>query len=79
MQGAYYTPDNVVEFIIEKTLTPIIFKKMIEELKKAGWSDSDLKGYDSIEDILNPENMPKNPKHIQKMFNSIGTVKGGNR
>ena len=75
MQGAYYTPDDVVEFIIEKTLTPIIFRKIVEGLKKAGWSDSDLKGYDSIEDILNPENMPKNPKHIRKMFDSIGTIK----
>jgi len=75
MKGAYYTPNDVVEFIIEETLIPIIFNKMIEGLKNSGWSDTDLKGYDSIEDILNPENMPKNPKHIRKMIESIETIK----
>jgi len=75
MQGAYYTPDDVVEFIIEKTLTPIIFQKMIEGLKDAGWSDKDLKGYNSIEDILDPKSMPKNPMHIRKMIEYINSIK----
>lgn len=75
MKGAYYTPDDVVEFIIEKTLTPIIFRKMVEGLRESGWSDIDVKGYSSIEDILTPENMPKNPKHIHSMVNSIDTIK----
>jgi type I restriction-modification system DNA methylase subunit len=75
MQGAYYTPDDVVEFIIEKTLTPIIFGKMVEALKESGWSEVDLKGYDSIEDILSTENMPKNPMHIRRMIESINGVK----
>jgi type I restriction-modification system DNA methylase subunit len=75
MQGAYYTPDDVVEFIIEKTLTPIIFRKMIVGLKESGWSDTDLKGYDSLEDILRAENMPRNPKHIRKMIDSIDNVR----
>jgi len=75
MQGAYYTPDDVVEFIIERALTPIIFRRMVEGLKQSGWSDTDLKGYDSIEDILSPENMPKNPKHIHRMIDSIDAIK----
>jgi SAM-dependent methyltransferase len=75
MQGAYYTPDDVVEFIIESTLTPIIFRKMVEGLRESGWSDTDLKGYNSIEDILNPENVPKNPRHIRKMIDLIDTVR----
>jgi hypothetical protein len=75
MKGAYYTPDDVVEFIIENTLIPKIFNKMIEGLKKSGWSETDLKGYNSIEDILSPENMPKNPIHIAKMIESIETIK----
>ncbi len=75
MEGAYYTPDDVVEFIIEETLMPIIFRKMIEGLKKSGWSDTDLKGYNSIEDILNPANMPKNPMHIRNMIRSIETIR----
>lgn len=72
-QGAYYTPNDVVEFIIEHTLTPVIFRKMVEGLKNTGWSDIDLKGYKSIRDILN--DLPKNPKHIKAMVESIGTIK----
>lgn len=75
MQGAYYTPDDVVTFIIEETLAPILFRKMIEGLRNSGWTDVDLKGYDSIEDILKPENMPKNPKHIENMVGSLGTIR----
>jgi len=75
MQGAYYTPDDVVEFIIEETLTPVLLRKMIEGLRDSGWSDADLRGYERIEDILNPQNMPKNPKHIRNMINSISTIK----
>jgi len=75
MKGAYYTPDDVVGFIIEETLIPVIFKKMIKGLKNSGWNDADLKGYNSIEDILDPERMPKNPMHIRKMVDSIGTIR----
>ena len=75
MQGAYYTPDDVVEFIIEETLTPIIFRKMMEGLKDSGWTDADLKGYNSIEGVLNPENLPKNPVYIHKMIESVGKIK----
>jgi len=75
MRGAYYTPDDVVEFIIEETLIPVVFNKMIQGLKNAGWSDADLRGYDSIEDILDPKNMPRNPMHIRKMIESIETIK----
>jgi type I restriction-modification system DNA methylase subunit len=75
MKGAYYTPDDVVEFIIDEALAPVIYKKMIQGLKMAGWSGADLKGYASIEDILDPRNMPKNPIHIRKMVESIDTIK----
>jgi len=75
MEGAYYTPDDVVEFIIEETLMPVIFQKMIEGLKESGWSDTDLTGYNSIEDILNPANMPKNPIHVRNIIKSIETIR----
>jgi type I restriction-modification system DNA methylase subunit len=75
MEGAYYTPDDVVEFIVERALTPVILRKMIEGLKESGWSEKDLKGYDSIEDILIQENMPKNPTHVHRMIDSIDSVK----
>jgi len=75
MKGAYYTPDDVVAFINEEVLTPVLFHKMIEGLRNSGWSDVDLKGYNSIEDMLNPETMPKNPVYIKNMVDSIETIK----
>jgi len=75
MQGAYYTPNDVVEFIIKETLISTIFEKMVKGLKDSGWSDIDLKGYDSIEDILSPESVPRNPLHVKKMIESINTIR----
>ncbi len=75
MKGAYYTPDDVVGFIIEETLVPMIFRKMVNGLADSGWSDTDLKGYNSIEDVLDPKRMPKNPLHIRNMVDSIGTIR----
>lgn len=73
MKGAYYTPDNAVTFIIEETLSPILFQKMIDGLRISGWNDTDLKGYSTVEDIL--ENLPNNPKHIKNMIKLIDTIK----
>jgi hypothetical protein len=39
MKGAYYTPDDLVEFIIEETVVPMIYRKMIEGLRESGWQD----------------------------------------
>jgi type I restriction-modification system DNA methylase subunit len=75
MKGAYYTPDDVVEFIIEETVTPIIFERMVQGLKESGWRTADLKGYSSLDDLLNPLNMPKNPMHIRKMAESLEGIK----
>jgi hypothetical protein len=74
-EGAYYTPDDIVGFIIEKTLTPVIFQKMIEGLKNAGWRDIDLKDFDSIETLLTSNNRPKNRIHVRKMIESLDTIK----
>lgn len=75
MEGAYYTPDDVVSFIIEETFVPVIFAMMVKGLKDSGWTDADLKGYNSIADMLIPEKMPKNPMHVKKMIESIETIK----
>ncbi len=73
MEGAYYTPEDVVSFIIDKTLNTKIYEKMILGLKNSGWTDTDLKGYQSIEDILH--DMPKNPKHCYRMLQEIDDIK----
>lgn len=48
---------------------------MIQGLINSGWSDADLAGYNSIEDILDPQKMPKNPMYVRKMVESIGTIR----
>jgi type I restriction-modification system DNA methylase subunit len=73
MKGAYYTPDDLVKFIIEETVVPVIYRKMIESLRQSGWSDTDLRGYNSLADIF--AHLPNNPVHVQNMIDSIDTVK----
>ena len=74
-EGAYYTPDDIVGFIIEKTLTPVIFEKMKEGLRNVGWKDRDLKDFDSIETLLSSNDRPKSPKAIREMIKSIDTIR----
>ena len=74
-QGAYYTPDDVVGFIIEETLTPIVFDKLLDGLRDSGWTDAHLKAYDKIETLLNSKNMPKNPIDVRRMIESLDTIR----
>lgn len=74
-QGAYYTPDDVVGFIIEETLTPVIFRKMLDGLRNAGWKDVDLKDFDSIETLLSSENKPKSRIAVRKMIESLDSIR----
>jgi len=73
MEGAYYTPEDVVNFIVEKTLVRKIFDKMKEGLVNAGWDEKDLNCYDSVKDIL--KNMPPNPKHSAAMLKALDSIK----
>ena len=72
-EGAYYTPDDVVNFIIEKTVINSIYKAMIATLKTQGWGDRDLRSYDSVESILSCP--PKNPKLIETIISSIYRIR----
>ena len=74
-QGAYYTPDDLVEYIIDNAISPAVFGKMLQGLRKSGWTDTDLKGYSSVDDILDPHKIPKNPEHIRNMIASLETIK----
>lgn len=74
-EGAYYTPDDIVGFIIEKTLTPVIFEKMIEGLRDAGWRDVDLKDFDSLDTLLSSENIPKSRIAVRKMIESLDSIR----
>lgn len=73
MQGAYYTPEDVVDFIVKETLNRKILDKMKQGLLSAGWKERDLKGFDSIEDVIG--NMPVNKKHCVAMLQAIDTIK----
>ena len=72
-QGAYYTPEDVVSFILKETLEKKIFEKMLEGLRNSGWGQKDFEGYKSIEDILG--NLPPNRIHCHKMLEAIETIK----
>lgn len=73
MQGAYYTPEDVVNFIVKETLNKKIFDKMKQGLETAGWQEKDFRGYETIEDVLG--NMPPNRKHCYAMLNAIDTIR----
>lgn len=73
MQGAYYTPEDVVNFIVKETLDKKILDKMKQGLRSAGWKERDLQGFDSIEDVIG--NMPRNKKHCVAMLQAIDTIK----
>lgn len=73
--GAYYTPDDLVGYIIDSAISPAVFGKMLQGLRKSGWTDTDLKGYNSVDDILDPQKIPKNPEHVRNMIASLDTIK----
>jgi type I restriction-modification system DNA methylase subunit len=74
-EGAYYTPDDIVGFIIEKSITPVIFRKMLEGLKNAGWKEVDLRDFDSIDTLLSEENRPKSRVAVRKMIEAIDSIR----
>jgi type I restriction-modification system DNA methylase subunit len=74
-EGAYYTPDDIVGFIIKKTLTPVIFEKMLQGLRNAGWRDIDLKDFVSIDTLLSSENRPKSRIAVRKMIESLDSIR----
>ena len=73
MMGAYYTPEDVVQFITKRTLDRKVFETMTGVLKRFGWKDNDLAGLESLEDIL--ANLPLNKKQIGAMLNEIEKIK----
>lgn len=73
MKGAYYTPNDVVSFIVRKTLYPVLHKRILDALRQAGWTDKDLEPYLTLDDIF--KNPPKNPIYIEKILQAIDDVK----
>ena len=73
MLGAYYTPEDVVQFITKKTLDRKVFETMLGVLKRFGWKDKDLTGLDSLEDVLT--NLPLNKKQIGAMLNEVEKIR----
>jgi hypothetical protein len=73
MKGAYYTPDDVVQFIVEDTLTSTILQKVKEGLAKSGWSEADIQAYNTLDSVYGRP--PKNPKDIDEVIHSLDTIK----
>ena len=74
MKGAYYTPDDVVSFIIKNTLEPVIYEKMIEAMKEVGWKEPDLTQMKSLNDVLRYLTS-KNAPTIEKILEKINEIK----
>jgi hypothetical protein len=73
LKGAYYTPDDVVQFIIENTLSPIILKKFKQGLTNAGYLEGDIRRYKSLDDVF--EFPPMHRGVIKEVINSLNSIK----
>ena len=74
MKGAYYTPDDVVGFIIKNTLEPVIYEKMIKAMREMGWKEPDLAQIKAIDDVLRYLTS-KNAPTIEKILEKINEIK----
>ncbi len=74
MKGAYYTPDDVVSFIIKHTLEPVIYEKMIEAMREVGWKEPDLAHMKTLNDVLRYLTS-KNAPTIEKILEKINEIK----
>ena len=74
MKGAYYTPDDVVSFIIKHTLEPVIYEKMIEAMREVGWKEPDLTQMKNLNDVLRYLTS-RNAPTIEKILEKINEIK----
>ena len=68
-EGAYYTPDDVVKFILSRTLSHKVLEIAKKTLESLEWRKSDLDGLTSLEDLL--ENPPRSKKHGIAVLNAL--------
>ena len=73
MLGAYYTPEDVVQYIVRNTLDRKIFSAMIDGLIATGWKERDLVGLKTVEDILG--SVKPNEKVVAAMLNRVDQLK----
>lgn len=73
MMGAYYTPEDVVKFIVKETVGRKIFEMAIDTLLEIGLEKHLFLGIDSIEDILH--NLPLNNKQIGAILYKINNIR----
>ena len=73
MLGAYYTPEDVVQYIVRNTLDRKIFSAMKDGLIASGWKDRDLVGLETVEDVL--ESVKPNEKVVAAMLSRVDQLK----
>jgi hypothetical protein len=71
-KGAYYTPDDVVSFITKRTLHPHLLERIVIGLRDGGWTDSDLRKYQTLESFL--ENPPRTKGDIERAIEIVEGV-----
>lgn len=72
MKGAYYTPNDVVEFIVSSTLVPVVHERLTRTLREAGFDESFLSRYATLSDILDPVNLPRRCQ-LRNLIYTAGT------
>ncbi|MBX8639723.1 MAG: N-6 DNA methylase [Thermoplasmata archaeon] len=74
MKGAYYTPNDVVEFIVSSTLVPVVHERLTRTLREAGFDESVLSRCATLSDILDPANLPTDRNLLRKMIDEVERI-----
>lgn len=67
--GAYYTPDDVTNFICDSTIYPYLMKKIKDAFLASGWKESELREYSNLDFFLS--NLPRNTSDIRRALEVV--------
>jgi len=71
--GAFYTPDHITSFCAEKTIRPVLLKKMKEALKDRGWQKAEVELITSLKELI--ESLPRNVKLADYLLDVMDEIK----
>jgi len=70
--GAYYTPDDVTNFICDSTIYPYLMKKIKDSLLNSGWKESELREYSNLDFFLS--NLPRNSSDVRRALEVVREI-----
>jgi len=72
-KGAYYTPEPIVRYIVKNTIDRVLYNKIIDAFKSAGWRESDLRTYRDLQSIF--DNPPRSRKDLELILRCVESLK----